>query len=147
MQLKRFNILFNEKISIEKIRELGINVTPREVDAAIEKIKTDNYWTHEDLIAGLKKKGMNYESYRETIKKQLERMRLLNFEVKSRIIIREEKIKEYYNEHKDRFESEEGVHLAIILLKQDSTSSQGQPGPVYQKAKEIFSINGLIILY
>jgi peptidyl-prolyl cis-trans isomerase SurA len=130
-------LLIDEKISSEKIRELGIDVEDGEVDAAIERIKKDNYWTHEDLLAELERKGMDYESYRISIKQQIERMRLINFAVKSKIIIREEKLRDYYEEHKDKFESPEKLHLAIILLKQESRSNQDPTGPVYGKAKEI----------
>jgi peptidyl-prolyl cis-trans isomerase SurA len=131
------DLLIAEKIAREKIRELGIGVTPREVDAAIEKMKKDNYLTHEGLIAGLKKQGISYELYRENVKSELERMQLINFEVKSKIVIREEKIREYYDKHKDEFMTEEKVHLATILLRGQDVSSQDERDPLFQKAKEI----------
>ncbi len=131
--------LIDEKIAHEKIRELGIEVAPSEVDAAIEKIKRNNYMTHEDLIIGLKKQGSSYESYRESIKLELERTRLINFEVKSKIIIREEKIVKYFNEHKDEFKTERKVHIATIVLRQENLSNNDEIGPLYPKAADILS--------
>jgi peptidyl-prolyl cis-trans isomerase SurA len=83
------DLLIDERIATEKIQELGIKVTQKEVDSAIERIKQENSLTHEDLLHSLEAKGLTYETYQENIKKDLERMRLINFEVKSKIIIRE----------------------------------------------------------
>jgi peptidyl-prolyl cis-trans isomerase SurA len=134
---KIIDFLVDEKITNEKIQELGIQVTPNEIDAAIERIKQSNHLTHEDLLASLKKQQMSYESYRERIKRDLERTRLINFEVKSKIIIREEEIKEYYSKNKDKFSTPENVHLAAIFLKQKDPSNQEETLALYHKAEEI----------
>jgi peptidyl-prolyl cis-trans isomerase SurA len=136
---KILDLLIEEKIANEKTQELGIKLTPKEVDVAIEKIKKDNHLTHEDLIANLKKQGMSYESYREIIKNDLERMQLINLEVKSKIIIREEKIREFYDEHKDQFSSQEKVHLAGIFLGQKDPSNQRETRSLHEKAQTIFN--------
>jgi len=132
-------ILINEKIALEKIRELEIKVTPEEIDNAIERIKSGNNLTHEDLIATLKERGLSYESYREKIKNEVERMKLINLEVKSKIIIREEQIKEYFEKHKEKFTTKEKVHLAAIFLKQAHPLDQKEGRTISQKAKQILS--------
>lgn len=136
---KTIDLLVDEKITNEKIRELGIQVTPKEVDAAIERIKQSNHLTHEDLISSLKKQQMSYESYRERIKSDLERTRLINFEVKSKIIIREEEIKEYYSKNKEKFSTPEKVRLAAIFLKQKDPSNKDETLALFRKAEEIVS--------
>jgi peptidyl-prolyl cis-trans isomerase SurA len=127
--------LVNEKIALEKVRELGIQVTSREVDAAIERIKQTNQLTHEDLIASLKKNGMSYEDYQGKIKSDLERAKLINLEVKSKIIITEEKIAAYYDAHIDQFSSVERVHLAAIFLKQEKTADQEEALTLFRKGE------------
>ncbi len=136
---KILNSLIEDRLTLEKIRQLGVKVTPKQVDAAIESIKRNNGLTQEDLIAGLKNRGETYDSYRETVKVQLERMELINFEVKSKIIIREEDIKEYYDKHRDEFMSKGKVHLAIIVLKQEGQSNQGGSGSLSSQAEDIIA--------
>ncbi len=109
-------LLINEKLAQEKIKQLGIKVSPEEVDAAIEKVKQDNQLTHEDLLATLKSQGLTYEKYRESIKKELERLKLINYEVKSKIIIREEEVRNFYQENLDRFKVKDKVRLAMIFI-------------------------------
>ncbi len=132
--------LIDQKIGIEKIKELEIKVTAKEIDQAIERVKADNQLTQEDLLAELKEQGSNYESYRESIKKELERIRLINYEVKSKIILREEEIEEYYNTHRDEFTSEGRVRLALIFLKQEDPADKNEARALYQKAQDILSM-------
>lgn len=132
--------LIDQKIGLEKIKELKIEVTAKEVDQTIERVKADNQLTQEDLLAELKEHGSTYESYRESIKKELERIQLINYEVKSKIILREEEIEEYYNTHRDEFTSEGRVRLALIFLKQEDPADKNEARALYQKAQDILSM-------
>ncbi len=136
---KVLSIMIDEKISSDKIKELRIKVTDAEVDAAVKKIEQNNRITHEELLATLEKEGVTYESYRKNISNQIERMQLINYEVKSKIIIREENILEYYNQHKDEFETEEKVRLAAIFLMQKDPLDQAERRSLERKGKKILS--------
>ena len=109
-------LLIDEKITRGKIQEMGIEVDQKEIDNAIEKMKSDNKWTQEDLVSRLQSDGLSLEKYRENMKGELERIRLVNLEVRSRILIRKEIMTQYYEENKDRFSDEMKVHLASIFL-------------------------------
>ena len=134
---KILQMLIEEKIAIEKIRELNIKVEPKEVDGAIERVKQDNNLTQEDLVARLKEQGQTYDHYRKTIKTELERIRLINYEVKSKIIIREEELKQYYDEHKDEFSTQGKVHLAMIFLKQEDPADETESRALQKEARQI----------
>jgi len=129
--------LIDEKIAREKIRELEITVKEKEVDAAIERIKQDNSLTHEDLLASLKKEGISYERYWEKVKGELERIYLIDREVKSKIVISEDEMAQYYREHLDEFEGEGRVHIAAIFLKKNVGSDQKEAQSLLPKAEEI----------
>jgi peptidyl-prolyl cis-trans isomerase SurA len=126
MRRRILDFLIDEKLAQEKIREQNIVVTDREVDAAIERIKEEKKMTHEDLVAGLKKINLTYEAYRQNVKADIERMRLINLEVKSKIIVREEKLLEYYEAHKSEFSKEERIRLSAIFLKGDGATAPPQ---------------------
>ena len=91
---KILEALIDDKIAREKIQELGIKVTPKEIDATLERIKKTNQWTQEDLLRKLKSEGITYEKYREKLKSEIERYQLLNYEIKSKIVIREEELRQ-----------------------------------------------------
>ena len=126
--------LIEDRIALEKIREIGIDVKDGEVDDAIERIKRDNHWSRTELESTLREKGLTWEEYRQNVREDLQRYKLVNFEVKSRIIIRDEQIEAYYEEHKDRFQRKPGVELAtIFLLRENPGNAEEHPG-VEQKA-------------
>jgi peptidyl-prolyl cis-trans isomerase SurA len=140
LQMRRqiLDLLIDEKLAQAKIREQGIVVTDREVDAAIERIKEEKKMTQEDLLAGLKQIKLTYEAYRQNIKADIERMRLINLEVKSKIIIREEKLLEYYEAHKSEFSKEKRVRLAAIFLKGEGSAPPAQDMALKKQVDELF---------
>ena len=134
---KILEMLIEEKIAFEKVRELKITVPAKEVDAAIERVKADNNLTQEGLVAALKEQGQTYDQYRKMLKKELERVKLINYEVKSKIIITEEELKTYYDEHKDEFNTKGKVHLAMIFLKQEDPDNRKESRALEEKAARI----------
>lgn len=135
------NLMIEERITQKKIQELGITVSQSQVDAHIEDVKKNNRMTHDDLLNGLKREGLTYETFRENMKKDLERQQLINAEVKSKILIREEHIRQYYQEHYDEFKSDEQVHLAGIFLTHKDLTDHEAFQKLIQKSE--FIVNEL----
>lgn len=133
------NMLIDEKIAQERIKELGINISAKEIDQAIERLKEDNHWTHEDLLLQLKEQRLSYPEYKEGMKTELERIRLINHEVKSKIIVRDEDIGEYYKRHQDEFSSPSRVRLSAIFIKAAPDSGGGAAKSARESAEEIIS--------
>jgi peptidyl-prolyl cis-trans isomerase SurA len=136
---KILELLIDERIAQAKIQELGINVSEKRIDATIENIKKVNRITHEDLIAKLKSEGITYEKYREKVKEDLERLNLINSEVKSKIIIREEQLSQYYDKHKEEFSSVGEVHLASIFLMKKDPKDEDEIQELSQKGETILA--------
>lgn len=134
---KILELLIDEKIAQAKIKELRIQVSDKQVDNFLEKMKRDNQLTQEDLVAGLEKEGLSYEKYRERIRRDIERSQLIEYEVRSKIIIRDEAIQKYYEEHKGTFGVAEKVHLAGIFLMRKNVKSEEEMRELYRKAQDI----------
>lgn len=109
--------LINEKITEQQIAALGIEVTENDVEEAIKKIAGENHLTEEDLAHSLELQGFSLEEYKEKIKKEIEHFRLINYEIKSKIVITEGEIKEYYEGHKEEYVDICEVKLARCFLK------------------------------
>jgi peptidyl-prolyl cis-trans isomerase SurA len=136
-QRKILELLIDEKIAQAKIKELGIKVADRQVDNFLEKMKRDNQWTQEDLVAGLEKEGLSYEKYRERVRRDIERAQLIEYEVRSKIIIRDEVIQKYYEDHRGTFGIAEKVQLAGIFLMRKNMKSEEEMRELYKKAQDI----------
>jgi peptidyl-prolyl cis-trans isomerase SurA len=136
---KILQFMIDEKCAKEKIQEMDIKIPPEQIDARIEMVKKRNRWTHEDLLAVLKQEGITVEEFREKIKTDLERAELINYQVKSKIIIRDEQITQYYEEHKKDFSTEEKVHLAGIFLIQRNPKDEEESLRLKAKGEEILA--------
>jgi len=131
--------LINEKIAKTKIEELGIEVTEGEIDSHIENIKKENRFTQEELIEQLKAQGLTYMKYRANIKDTLERNQLIDYEVVSKTIVREEQIIKYYQDNIEQFKTEEQVFLAGIFLMKNVSDNEEESAELKKKAELILS--------
>ncbi len=114
---KVLEMLIENKLAESKAKELGLKVSESDVDSEIRRIEREQGVTHKEFLKMLKEHGISYQEYRRQIKREIERMQIVEFEVKSRIVIPEERIKEYYEKHKAQFATEEKVRISAIFLK------------------------------
>ena len=129
--------LINEKITKEQIIKSGIKVSTKDVDGAIEKVKRENNLTQEELIYSLKQEGITLEEYRERIKRDIERFQLVNYEVKSRIVLTEEDLRDYYQRHTGEYREADKVRLARIFLKVRNPNTKAEIDRVKDLGKAI----------
>jgi len=109
--------LVDEKIEDQRIKHFNIIVSEQEVDKTIERIKENNYLTDEEFREGLKAEGLTMDKYRERLKSQLLRSKLVNREIKSKIVITNKDIKTYYDSHSEKYGGETKYHLRNILMR------------------------------
>jgi peptidyl-prolyl cis-trans isomerase SurA len=129
--------LIEEKIALNKIKELDIKVTESEIDSAIKTLQRDNQWSFKDLEIMLKDQGLTLDEYRDRIKKEIQRHKLVDFEVKSRIIISDQDIENYYEANKDKFQREPGVELATIFLFNRNPNDPQAKEKIIQEGTEL----------
>lgn len=131
------NSLINQKITEQQVRELGIKVTERDIDEAIERMKREHRITQEELLFSLRSKSITLEDYRQQIKREMERARLVNYEVKSKIVITEEDLSDYYQDHIEQFSETHKVKLARILLKTGNPANKEEISKAKKRGEKI----------
>jgi len=109
--------LIDQKLTDQELERLKISVSDKEIENAIERLKESRFITDEQLRELLAKEGLTYEQYREQTKKQIQRAKLVNLEVRSKIVITEEDIKAYYDSHKADYVGEKKFHLRNIHVR------------------------------
>jgi peptidyl-prolyl cis-trans isomerase SurA len=136
---KVLDLMIDEKIAEEKVKELNIKITQRQVEATIQRIQENQRMSHEEFLAQLEKEGLAYEKFQEKVRKDLERVQLVEFEVRSKIIIRDEAIKEYYEQNKKDFGSAEKVRISGIFLSRKHPDDSAEMVEIQRKGEEILS--------
>ncbi len=111
------NQLIDQKIEDQEIKLSNITISEKEIDATIERIKGLNFYSDEDLRAALEKEGITMESYRQRLKEQMLRTKLVNVKVKSKIVITNKDIESYYENNRDKYGGMKKYHLRNIIMK------------------------------
>jgi len=118
------NQLIDQKLKDQEIKRIGIKIEEKEIDQTIERIKETNFYTDEDLRDALAKEGLTMEEYRERLKEQILRTKLINLKVTSKIVITKEDITAYYENHPDKYGGKKKYHLYNIIAKVPSFADE-----------------------
>jgi len=117
-RLKRATLdsLVDKSLQLQEAKFEGVEVTDGEIDSAIEDIMTRNKMDKAAFEAALAGEGYTLADYRKQLSDQLAILRLVNRVVKSKVLLKEEDIKKYYEDNKARYSSPESVTVANIFF-------------------------------
>ncbi len=87
--------LIDKKLLMQQAKLMHISVSDQEVDHALARILERNNTSKERFKAELAKMGMTEEQYRQNLREQALGSKLINYEVRSKIVITENDIGDY----------------------------------------------------
>ena len=87
--------MIDEKLLAQRIIELGLTVDERELESAIVDVQKQNNLTREQLINALNDQGMDFPTYRENLKQEITRYKLIGREVNSQVEVTNKQIRDY----------------------------------------------------
>jgi peptidyl-prolyl cis-trans isomerase SurA len=131
------NKLVDEKITDQEIKRHKITVNDEDIDNNIEQIKESKSWTDEDFRKALEREGMTIESYREKLKSQALRARLLNTAVKANIVITKEDVAAYYASNIEKYQGELTYHLRNIIMRVSEVAGTDGKRAVLEKMENV----------
>jgi len=135
------NRLVDEKLTDQEIARNDIHVDEAAVDNMIADIKARNNFSETDLEAFLAEEQMSLEDYRETIREQVLRTKLVNYQVKSKIVVTEQEIQTYYDSHPELYGGEVRFHLRNILMRIPKFASDTEKQAIFSQMQSIRSKN------
>ena len=108
--------LIEDLLLEQEAEKLGLKVSERDIDDAIEDVKKQNSLDDEGLKVALKKEGLTYEGYRAQIKKQIEKSRVVGQQVRSKVSVSEKDLADYYERNQRMYLKDEEVKISHILF-------------------------------
>jgi peptidyl-prolyl cis-trans isomerase SurA len=127
-----------DKLLEAEVREAGIKITAEDVDRYIAQIKAKNRLTDDDLKTALSREGHTLESYRASVKTELEKNEIIDREVRKRVNITNDDVERYYQLNAKNYRSDERAKLRHILLSLPRNASQEEAQTVMAKAHELY---------
>ncbi|WP_375770133.1 peptidylprolyl isomerase [Archangium gephyra] len=129
------DILIGEKLMEEQIRELGLGVTDAELDAAVADVRRQNNVTDEEqferLLSG---EGFTVKTYKEFLRNQMSRMKLVQMKVTPKVKVSEEDLKAAYTQYTKLESGDAEVHARHILVQVDAKATPEQVEAARKKA-------------
>ncbi len=114
-----------------EIKKVGIKVTGKEVDAAVEDIRRRNNLTQEEMARHLEREGSTLDEFKKQLEKRMLRSKLIQWSVKVDAA-RREGVERVLSE-KPRPVSNRGVLPACAYPVPRSKGGDPGPGPGDQK--------------
>lgn len=115
-RLAMLNKLIENILIDQEAKKTGMIIKDEEVMEAINDSLSRKKYTMDDLLNYLAKENSSFEAHKKDVKEHLLRMKLVRRELKSKIMISEEEIGEYYRQHREIYEGKEAVRIKQILL-------------------------------
>lgn len=137
LKLDVLNSLIDRKLVRQKIKELNIVISEEEIRQSIEDIKRQNKLSQEALVSALLAQGITFDQYKAQMKEQLERLRLMSQEVKSKIQVSERELREFYDANRALYLEEPTYRARHIFLKVDKKASNDEIKKIMSKAADV----------
>lgn len=108
--------LITEKLLEEEVRKLRVDVTDAEVDRVVKGTMAEHGLDEEKLKLALQRQGLTLDEYKDGLKKQLTKMKIIQLKVKSRVQVSDQDVKSNYAQRKTLDAGEFRVRARHILF-------------------------------
>lgn len=126
--------LIEKKIMLQEAAKANISVSDEEIERAFELILKKNNTTPQQFRNQLVTMGLTEEQYRENLKDQVLSSKLVSYEVRSKVIIPESKIIDYYDTHYTERVGEGGYYILQFGVSWDQNG--GEDGITKDEARK-----------
>ncbi|ETR69304.1 MAG: peptidyl-prolyl cis-trans isomerase SurA [Candidatus Magnetoglobus multicellularis str. Araruama] len=123
LNAKVLDTLIEEMLTAQQASTFEIEVNEKEIDSAINEIKSRHHYTDDEFENVLLMQGSNIKEYREHIRKQKIQSRLVGIMVQSKVVITDDDVKAYYDSHPEQFQSKTTYHLRTIIKRSTSDNA------------------------
>lgn len=109
--------LIERRLIEQMVRRTEITASDAEVNDTIRQIALENGLTSEQLMQSVEVNGLSFQDYRERIRDEIQRVKVVNAMVRSRVRVEEAQVRALYAQrYADQPTGGEEVHLRHLLL-------------------------------
>jgi peptidyl-prolyl cis-trans isomerase SurA len=129
--------LIDEQLVRQVAASGGIRVTEADIDAALENLRLQNNMTEEDFRKALAAQGLSEAQYRQDLRRQLIRLKVMNERVRSRVNITEEEVRARYEQRAREQGGEVRLKVSHIIFPVEDGASATRVAAVRNEAEEV----------
>lgn len=132
-QMNFLENLIETKLQLQEASKDGIAVSEADVETAVKNIKSKYSMTDEKFNETIMKEGLTPETYKQKLREQIILSRLIDTEVRSKILVSEQEVDSFLSSHKDAAKDNEGYDISHIFLRKTGDQKQ-----LEQKAQDLY---------
>jgi len=130
--------MIDDRLLSQKAKELKYDTSTAELDESITSMLAEGKMTRERFKEELAAQGLTEEDYRLRLSEQISRSKLINFQIRSKIVIGEERSKKYYLDVYTKETPPKGYHLLQMGFRWDGNgASSTTQEEAHQRAERI----------
>jgi len=126
--------LIDVRLQMQEAKNLGISVSDGEVQESVDSIKKKYSMSEEAFRESLKREGFTFEEYKKRLREQIIIGKLVNVQIRSKIVVKDEDIRKFIAGNKDALENTEGYKISQIVLKKQKDADKNL---IEEKAGEL----------
>lgn len=138
--------LIDKKLIAQEAVKQKLDVSKEEVDAALKQMSESNHMTLEQFQAQVRSMGMTEDVYRDNLRTQILQSKLMNHEVRSKIIITDDMVLDYYDTNYTKQVEQGGYYLlqmGFTWKKNGVDVGNGEKGAREEARKRAERVHGL----
>lgn len=138
LALKRaFEDVIAERLLQSKAAELQLEATEAQVDEAVEDIKRRNGFDDAALERALKEQGIDKATFRANVKREYDAFLVLQYQVRSKVKVSDDDLRNYYQTHPQEFGGEDEVKVRHIFLPVPDGATKAQEAKVEEQMTRV----------
>lgn len=118
------NNIVEMRLQLQEAQKMGMTVTDAEVEGAIAEIKKKYNLSDEALSESLRTENLTMPEYRKRLGDQILVQKVVNAAVRSRVVVSEKEIQDYYDANKGKFGEQEQMRIRQIFFAAPQDESQ-----------------------
>jgi peptidyl-prolyl cis-trans isomerase SurA len=114
LQQQVLDSMINDLLIEQEAKRLKVTVSETELDSQINEIKKKNGLTQQQLKDELLKEGMTLKQFREKMREENVKKRLLGYMVHRKVVVTDDEIRDYYEKNKGTIPTQKSIVGAKI---------------------------------
>jgi peptidyl-prolyl cis-trans isomerase SurA len=128
--------MIEESLVQQRIAALNLTVSEEEIETALVDVQKKNKLSRDDLEDAVQTQGLDFADYRDNLRQQILRYKLISEEVRSQIDVPERELVEYYRAHLEDYRLPPEVELSALSFPVSEKASEQERIQIRKMANE-----------
>ncbi|MDP8255028.1 MAG: SurA N-terminal domain-containing protein [Candidatus Alcyoniella australis] len=133
-------VLVQDRLLDQEIERLGLTVSEREVDEALQDLVEQSGMRRSDLESALAAEGRTIVDLREQLSRRIKKERYVQYRLKGGVMVEDEEVLNYYNQHIDEFMRRPIVELGEIRINVPPEADEAAVSERYARAITVMQL-------